>query len=132
MWRRLCVALGWNDWLDDPELASHDRRRARATAIERRLRDELLRRDTEGVLALADEHDLAITAVNGLRDVARDEQVLARGLFDGESWLPLGPAGRPLPIKPAGRPGADTAAVIGDLGVSDVERAGLEAAGAFG
>jgi crotonobetainyl-CoA:carnitine CoA-transferase CaiB-like acyl-CoA transferase len=132
MWRRLCVALGWSDWLDDSELASHDRRRARATEIERRLRDDLRRRDGAGVLALADEHDLAITAVNGLRDVAGDEQVLARGLFDGERWLPLGPAGRPLPLEPAGSPGADSAALIGELGVSDVERARLEEAGAFG
>jgi crotonobetainyl-CoA:carnitine CoA-transferase CaiB-like acyl-CoA transferase len=132
MWRRLCAALAWSDWLDDPRLATHDGRRARAAEIERRLREELLRQDAAAVLALADEHDLAITGVNDVGDVARDEQVLARGLLDGDRWLPLGPAGRALPVEGIRAAGADTLPVVGELGVSDGERERLRAQGAFG
>ena len=28
MWKRLCAAFGWTDWLEDPAMADHDQRRA--------------------------------------------------------------------------------------------------------
>ena len=35
MWRRLCAAFGWEEWLADPEFADHEARRASAERVTR-------------------------------------------------------------------------------------------------
>ena len=56
--------------------------------------------------ALAERHDLAITAVNDRSDVLDQPQIVERDLFpDSDHWRPLGRLGRSLRIdgtEPAG------------------------------
>jgi crotonobetainyl-CoA:carnitine CoA-transferase CaiB-like acyl-CoA transferase len=99
MWRRLCQALGWDDWLADPDMAGHEARRARADEVRQRLSADVAAHEFQDLLTLAVEHDCAISPVNEIDDVARDPQIAARGIFtSGEHWFPLGPAAGSLPI----------------------------------
>ncbi len=99
MWRRLCQALGWDDWLADPDMAEHEARRARADEVRQRLTAAVAAHEFQDLLTLAVEHDCAISPVNEIDEVARDPQIAARGIFTGdEHWFPLGPAAGSLPI----------------------------------
>ena len=50
--------------------------------------------------ALAERHDLAITAVNERSDVLDQPQIVERDLFpDADHWRPLGRVGRSLKIE---------------------------------
>jgi crotonobetainyl-CoA:carnitine CoA-transferase CaiB-like acyl-CoA transferase len=101
MWQRLCAALDWHDWAADPDLQDHDRRRLRGREIEARLRREIEQLTVAQVTALAERHDLAITAVNERSDVLDQPQIAERGLFpDADHWRPLGLVGRSLRIEP--------------------------------
>lgn len=108
MWRRLCQAFGWSDWLADETMDDHDGRRARAAQVSERLAAELAARTADEVGALALEHDLALTPVNEPDEAARDPQIATRGLFaDGRRWRALGPAGRALELADASTPAVD-------------------------
>ena len=97
MWERMCRALGWNDWLDDHTLAAHEGRRSRAGEITARLRAALARIDAATVSDLAQRHDLGITRINALDEVAGDPQIRARAIFPTPgSWRPLGPVAAAL------------------------------------
>lgn len=97
MWQRLCAAFGWADWLDDPAMGDHDVRRSRAGEVTARLAGEIARRPAGEIAELAVRHDVALTPVNAIDDVAGDPQIAARDLFpDPARWRPLGPAGAAL------------------------------------
>jgi crotonobetainyl-CoA:carnitine CoA-transferase CaiB-like acyl-CoA transferase len=99
MWRRLCRAFEWEDWLMDVEMGDHEARRARADEIRQRLTAAIAGRDYEELLVLAVEHDCAISPVNDIDDVASDPQIAARGVFIGhDHWRPLGLAAGALRI----------------------------------
>src|SRR6185437_2345841 len=97
MWRRLCTAFGWGDWLADPTLADHEARRASAARIEARLREEFAARTVAGVTELADRHDLPISRVQEGDEAMADPQLAARGIFPPGAWRPLGRIGAELP-----------------------------------
>ncbi|MEZ5076786.1 MAG: CaiB/BaiF CoA-transferase family protein [Solirubrobacterales bacterium] len=102
MWERLCAALGWSDWLEDPGFADNDARRARAARIETRLREAIAARPVAELLALAERHDLPISKVNGLAEAAADPQLRERGLFPApDAWGVLGQLAETLPFKQA-------------------------------
>ena len=99
MWLRLCAAFGWTAWEQDAELAANDGRRARAPQIAARVRDEVARRTTDELAAIAVLHDLPITRVNDTAEVPSDGQLVARDIFpDAGHWRPLGPAAAAIPI----------------------------------
>ena len=111
MWGRLCEAFAWDDWAADDDLADHGARRLRGREIEARLRRAIQGLTAAEVTALAERHDLAITAVNDRSRVLDQPQIVERGLFpDADHWRPLGRLGRSLKIDgsdPAGLNGGD-------------------------
>ncbi|KAF0957189.1 CaiB/BaiF CoA transferase family protein [Rhodococcus sp. T7] len=76
MWKRLCVALEWRDWADDPRLETYRQRQAAAHEVRARLDKALAELRTEDVLELAETHDLPIHRIG--RDAASDAQVRLR------------------------------------------------------
>lgn len=92
MWERLCAALRWTDWLEDPAMADHDHRRSLAPDIAGRLREALAARSAAEIVALAEHHDVAITRVNEMEEATGDRQLAVRDIFPGAGrWRPLGP-----------------------------------------
>lgn len=98
MWRRLCDALGWDDWRADPELDDPLGRRRRAAEVAARLTAEVAARDAATLEALAREHDLPLTLVNDVQEARMDPQIAARGLFPDGAWRPLGPSAPAVPV----------------------------------
>jgi len=116
MWRRLCEAFGWTDWLDDPSMADHEQRRARAAEVASRLRDAVAGLSADRLAELAVRHDVGISRVNDLEDVAAEPQIAARHLFpDADHWRPLGPTGRAMHIARDAPLGADDPTVLSPL-----------------
>lgn len=116
MWHRLCTALGWVDWLEDPAMERHDDRRARGAEVTARLREAILALRADALVELASRHDLAITPVNTVEQAPDDPQIAARDIFpDAGSWRPLGAPGRPLRLASAAPIGADNHRVLGPL-----------------
>lgn len=90
MWRRLCTALGWGDWLDDDRLARYADRRRHGKEIRARLEHDLGRLTATQVAALARRHDLPIGPVDATGDPAAQEQVALRFPAEGAGeCLPL-------------------------------------------
>ena len=79
MWRRLCVALDWADWADDPALRTYLQRRGHAELIRRRLESAVGARSVRELLTLAHDHDLPLEAVDPALDPQAAEQLTARG-----------------------------------------------------
>ena len=116
MWRRLCEAFGWADWLGDPGMADHDVRRSRAAEITSRLREAIASRDADELVDLAVRHDVGITRVNTLAEAPDDPQLAARDILpDAAHWRPLGPAGRAMPLLGDQPVGADQDRVVASL-----------------
>jgi crotonobetainyl-CoA:carnitine CoA-transferase CaiB-like acyl-CoA transferase len=100
MWRRLCAAFGWEEWLADPEFADHEARRASAERITTRLRADLAARPLGEIVELAARHDLGISRVNEPAEGAANPQLRARDIYpDPEHWRPLGAVAARLPLK---------------------------------
>jgi CoA:oxalate CoA-transferase len=122
-WRALCGALGWEDWLTDPQYVTHGQRRHRAGAIADRLRAAMARRPRRDWLEILWAADVPVAPVHGPGDVPSDPQVQARGLFVDDAEAPGGQrlaapmpsALRPLALSPAPALGADTEAVLRKL-----------------
>jgi CoA:oxalate CoA-transferase len=74
MWRRLCVALGWADWVADPRLARYTDRREHGAEVRDRLAADVRTRTLAEVLRLAREHDLPI----GRADARDDPDAVAQ------------------------------------------------------
>lgn len=133
MWKRLCAALDWRDWAEEPRLERHAARKALAEEVHRRLTDELGRRTGDEVLALARAHDLAITPVND--DVAgalNGAPVVDRAICSKDgAWAPLGPAVGRVPYAELRAVGADTVDVLKAHGFDPDEIVALADAGAF-
>lgn len=101
MWQRLCVALGWADWVSDPTLAGYPDRQARADEVRRRLDAELRTRSQAEVLRLAERFDLPITALDASATPAAREQIERRRRSQASPCVPLpGPLVRPLGPAP--------------------------------
>lgn len=103
VWRRLCDALGWEDWSRDPALQAYADRRKRAEEIHDRLTEALMRHPQSCWLELAQRHQLPVTAVLDAQGAQSDPQVVTRGLTHrGLLQAPM-PLGLRVPIgTPAG------------------------------
>lgn len=108
-WRRLCVALGWEDWRHDSSLFSYADRKARPQEIRDRLSESLSRIPVQKVLDLSDEHDLPITVADARNDPRAMEQIEMRGFRESTLVSPVRTS-----IEREGPPalGADNAAVF--------------------
>lgn len=115
-WVALCRALTWDDWLDDPELATHAGRRARAVEVHARLARTIAGRPRDAWMRTLWEHDVPAAPVHERDEVAEDPQVRHRRLVDGaQVCVPLapslrGPSGRAAPAL-----GEHSAHVLGRL-----------------
>ena len=98
-WLRLCAAFDW-EWSTDPELATHEGRRAAFERIRARLREEIAARSLAAVIDLAERHDLGISRVKELADAAADPQLATRAIYPRPNvWKPLGGVAGSLPIS---------------------------------
>jgi crotonobetainyl-CoA:carnitine CoA-transferase CaiB-like acyl-CoA transferase len=132
MWLRLCEALRWDDWHADDSLAHASGRRTMGVRITQRLERALAERTCSEVLRLANRHDLAITMVNDIEDLATDPQVATRGVIsDGPAWSPLGSLAAELPYAVDSGVGSDTRPVFESLGLSDEQIEEWAREGAF-
>lgn len=103
VWRRLCHALGWDEWALEPTFETYSNRRKRAPEIADRLVETLLAHPQPYWLELAHRHSLPITAVLNAHAAQADPQVMTRCLVhDGLLQAPL-PASLRVPVAtPAG------------------------------
>jgi crotonobetainyl-CoA:carnitine CoA-transferase CaiB-like acyl-CoA transferase len=60
MWHRLCVALGWSDWQDDPAFAHYGDRQSNAARIRARLDESFAAMRSDELTELAVTHDLPL------------------------------------------------------------------------
>ena len=133
MWRRLCAALNWHDWQDEPSLADYQARRQRGDEIAERLRASLLAHTSQTWLGVARRHDLPLTVVHPRDAVPADPQVAARRLFDdGRLQAPFPADARARLSGPVGELGADRDTILERLGWRREEIAEAASAGAFG
>lgn len=119
-WRALCDALGWEDWRDDPTLATHHARRQRGPEVRARLAAVIATRPRAEWLQLLWDADVPVAPVHERELAPEDPQVAARGLFapgaDGSPApvVPLPPSLR-RPLGPAPILGNDNERVLAEL-----------------
>ncbi len=101
MWRRLCAALGWHDWVDDASLGTYVRRRRHAARIRARLDEALESRTVGEIVELAEKFDLPIGRVDADEAPAVQEQFAARGR-EGQAGAKYTPLPLPLLVPLAG------------------------------
>ena len=142
MWRRFCAALDLPRLLADPELVDNAGRRERRREITAVIEERLATRPAAHWLRVLGGAQIPAALVQTLSEVLKDPHVFARG-----SILPVpGSAGALVsvrsPFRLASQPtprnerfpdlGADTLAVLRDVGCTDEEIASLSIAGAAG
>jgi crotonobetainyl-CoA:carnitine CoA-transferase CaiB-like acyl-CoA transferase len=80
-WRRFRQALGDPDWARDPELDCFEGRRAGEEELERRIGEWTSARGSDEVVALLRAAGVHVAAVNDMRDVLSDPQLVHRRAF---------------------------------------------------
>ncbi len=132
LFRRLCAALGREEWIGNPDFASNlDRVRNRA-ALEGPIADLLRTHSSTHWLELFNRHDVPADAVQNSETVMADPQVAALGqlaevALEGEAsgLVPRLPIGLSLtPPEVAGPPprlGEHGRAILREAGYSDAE-----------
>ena len=142
MWRRFCVAVGLPQFFDDAALADNAGRRAGRHTIMATIADRLATRPAAAWLATLAAADIPVSLVQTLSEVVKDPQVTSRG-----SLLPVPGSDGALvtvhsPFRLASVPaprnerfpelGADSRAVLREIGYSDDDITRFIAAGAIG
>jgi len=140
MWIRFCRAVGLDDLAEDPSLADNAGRRAQRPRITQRVAAVLAARSAAEWLRLLGQVDVPAALVQSLSEVVKDPQVVARG-----SLLPVPGFQEDLvsvrsPFRLHSQTvarnerfpdlGADTAAVLAELGYDANAVAALLSAGA--
>ncbi len=141
-YRGLMTALGLADLIDDPKFADHRSRLANKPELRRIVNDALKARSGEEWEEILDGADVPAGLIRNIAEVmAADGQARARGIFQ-EMVLPGHDRGIGVPtagfkvdgdvVKPEGPPpevGADTDAVLTEIGYGAAEIAELRDAG---
>jgi crotonobetainyl-CoA:carnitine CoA-transferase CaiB-like acyl-CoA transferase len=137
--KRLCVALGRQDWLDDPQMATNPARVARRAEVVGILSEIFKQHPCQHWIDLLEKHDIPSCKVMALHEILYDPQVAENGLvhsFDDPvrgTITTLGP-----PVQMSATPtqhtrvapilGEHTEEVLREFGVSADEIASLRAA----
>ena len=142
MWRRFCRALDLGYLAEDPELADNAGRRDHRARITEVVAARLATRPAAEWLRLLGQADVPVALVRTLSEVVEDEHVVTRGAL-----MPVPGASDLLvtvhsPFRLASIPdprnerfpdlGADTTAVLKELGYSDEEAVGFVETGVVG
>lgn len=133
-WPRIAAAVGRPELVDDPRFSGARARRENTAALVDILDEAFGAMDYETAAAALDEGDITWAPWQTPRDLVEDPQAQAAGCFvemlDGRR-SPAAPARFPgvdeRPRAPAPSLGADTAAVLAELGYSDEEIEALRA-----
>lgn len=133
MWVRFCEALGLEDLAEDPGLATNAGRRERRGEIIENVQERLLMHPAEDWLERLGEAAVPCQAIQFLSEVVEDPQVKARGAIIetehpevgtvrtvGSPWR-LGANGKQPHHRPAPVLGADTRAILGEVGYAGEE-----------
>jgi CoA:oxalate CoA-transferase len=141
-WEQLCTLTGRGDLAADVRYRTAPDRSANATGLRADLSDEFRRRPRDEWVRALDDLQIMAASVHSFADVLADAQVRANESFerlrlpDGRDVTFVRPAFRFgeqwQQSSPAPAIGADTAAVLADLGVSDDDRWRLQAEGVVG
>ncbi len=81
LFRALFQAIGRDDYADDPDLATNQGRVRRATELDSVIGAWALTRTASEVVALLREHQIPVSRINSIADIAVDPQVLAREMI---------------------------------------------------
>lgn len=129
-WRRFCTRLGWQDFLDDPNLATNNQRIAQKARIAERVSVQFAKIPQTEVLALLEEAQVPFAPVQRPEDLFDDPHLRATGGLV-ETELPDGTAMRlpRLPLRMSGNDfgdienppgiGANTREILRSLGLDD-------------
>jgi crotonobetainyl-CoA:carnitine CoA-transferase CaiB-like acyl-CoA transferase len=143
LWERFARAIGRDDLLADPRYADFAGRDEHREALLAELGATMHSRTTADWLALIEPAGVPCAPINDVAAALRDPQVVARGGLVGYDHPSLGHVRRvasplrvadaPREAGPAPRRGADSEAVMRELGGLDAAAIdGLRARGAFG
>ena len=135
-WEGLCVALDLPQLRDDPRYADSAARHARREELIERIEAATTGRSSADVVAALEAAGVPCAPINDYGRVFTDEHLHERGFFWDAGHPDLGPVrqlGSPMRLSdtPTVRGGAgpvlgaDTAAVLGEVGYSDDEIEGL-------
>lgn len=138
---RVMRLVGRPDLIDEPWFATGHQRAEHADELDHAVSSWIGARSTAEVIAEFEQAEAAVGQVNDVRGVLADPQYEAIGTIATVDDDELGPikmqnvlfrlSDSPGSIRWAGRPhGADTDAVLGELGYTEVEIADLRARGA--
>lgn len=142
-WRKLCIALGHPEVADDARLARMADRMAHRSEVEKNVRAWCAALTSAELSTLLTEHDVPHGPVNSVPEILAHEQVVALGLVEDRPLTAevTAPALR-TPFRfsldertehlPPPAIGADTDAILLELGLSPVEIGTLRATGALG
>lgn len=137
-WVNLCIALDLPDMGDDPRYATAGLRFDRAEEIDGRFAPFLMARTRTEVVEHLQSHHVPASAVLAMDEVLEDEQLQARAYWAypealGNTakmpGLPFALPSAPDSFRAASALGADTKAVLSEVGLSDDEIASLAQAG---
>lgn len=137
MFAGLCRATGKDEWISDPRLASPQARFEHAAEINQALAEVFRGNTNAHWLETLGRNDVICGPVCGYEDFLADPQVRHMGVFEqvphgGELLLPVPRVPgtpRDARLTPAPRAGADTRAVLAELGLGAAEIAELFEAG---
>jgi len=137
--KRVCVALGREDWLNDPGMATNPARVARRAEVVDTLNAIFRQNTCQHWIELMEQHDVPSCKVMTLHEILADPQVAANGLINSFEdpkrgrITTLGP-----PVRMSATPtehtrvapmlGEHTAEVLREFGLSDGEIDGLRTA----
>jgi formyl-CoA transferase len=141
-WRRFCVAMGRPELAGDPRYATYIERAKRQQEVHD-ITEAFTRAHTrEQVTQKLVEADVPVAPILGMKEVIEDEHLVGRGALwtvdDGLGGTFTLPANMAWPEKPSHTPrvprlGENRDRVLSDvLGLSAIDIARLEQAGAFG
>ena len=129
VWPRLCQAVGLAELADDARYRSEEARRANAQALIAELDAAFAAADAAAWRARLEAHDVPFAILPTYPEIAADAQAEAAGLLpalaDGQARTvdsPIRlPDARKVPPRPAPALGADTRAVLLELGYGEAE-----------
>lgn len=141
-WAAICRVLGLDDLAHDPALAANAGRVAQRDRVMRRMREAIAGRDRAGLADALRDADVPAGEVNSVREILDDPHMRARGVvqrFEHPTEGPFPALRNPLRFDGFDDPavgippllGANTDAVLQELGLDATDVADLRAEGAI-